>query len=216
MSTLAQLEARLAARLVDAANAVFSTTTLDEALRTALSDYTAAAPLTMETVLTLPGTGREIALNTLSGLIGVTDVWWPYASTAETWPPNRVRGYRVWWDDAQPVLFIEAHVGAQPQAGDELRLWYTRAHTVENLDGGALTTLPSHHESALVTGAAGYAALSENLDQIGALHLDTTETDALRQWGSARLAEFHRFLAAVRAAAPAPGPAFGAGWELEA
>jgi hypothetical protein len=215
MSTLAQLEARLAARLVDAGNAVFAVTTLDEALRTALSDYTTAAPLAMETVLVLPGDGREIALNGVSGLIDVTDVWWPFDSDSQVWPPNRVRGFRLWWDDAQPVLFLEHATGGQPREGDELRLWYTRAHTLEGLDGGALTTLPTHHESALVTGAAGYAALSENLDQIGALHLDPTESDELRRWGSARLEEWQRFLATLRAAAPMPGPAFGAGWELE-
>ena len=215
MSTLAQLEARLAARLVDAGNAVFAASTLEEALRAALSDYTGAAPLTMEAVLVLPGDGREIALSDLSGLSGVTDVWWPFDTGAETWPPNRVRGYRVWWDDAQPVLFLENVASGQPRGGDELRLWYTRAHTLANLDGGALTTVPAHHESALVTGAAGYAALSENLDQIGAIHLDPTETEALRQWGTARLDEFRRFLTALRAAAPASGPAFGAGWELD-
>jgi hypothetical protein len=113
------------------------------------------------------------------------------------------------------VLFLESTAGGQPRAGDELRLWYTRAHTIANLDAGALTTLPAHHESALVTGAAGYAALSENLDQIGAVHLDPTETEALRHWGNARLAEFQRVLAALRAAAPTPGPAFGSGWELD-
>lgn len=219
MSTLAQLQARVAARLVDAANSVFSTATLDEALRSALSDYTAAAPLTAETVITLPGAGREIALNNVTGLSGVTDVWWPYDTAAavadEVWPPNRVRGFRVWWDDAQPVLFLESFEGAQPQPDDELRLWYTRPHTIQNLDSAAVTTLPAHHESALVTGAAGYAALSENVDQIGALHLDPTESAELRRWGSARLAEFQHFLATVRAAAPAPGPAFAAGWRMD-
>jgi hypothetical protein len=215
MSNLSQLQTRLAARLVDAANAVFSTTTLEEALRSALSDYTAAVPLTMETVLTLPAAGREIALNNVSGLIGVTDVWWPYDSLAPAWPPNRVRGFRLWWDDAQPVLFLANVAGAEPQADDELRLWYTRAHSLEDLDGGALTTVPVHHESALVTGAAGYAALSENVDQIGALHLDTTESAELRRWASARLAEWQRFLLAARAGVPAPGPAWGAGWVLD-
>ena len=73
---------------MDAAQAVFATTTLDEALRAALSDYTAAAPLAMETVLVLPGDGREIALNGIDGLIGVTDAWWPYDTQSEAWPPN--------------------------------------------------------------------------------------------------------------------------------
>lgn len=217
MSTLSQLQTRLAARLVDAANAVFAASTLEEALRAALSDYTAAAPLAMETVLTLPGAGREIALNTVTGLLSVSDVWWPYDSlaTSPAWPPNRVRGFRLWWDDAQPVLFLENVDSLEPQPGDELRLWYTRAHTLQDLDGGALTTLPAHHESALVTGAAGYAALSENVDQIGALHLDPTESADLGRWASARLQEFHAFLSTLRAAAPVSGPSFGVGWKLD-
>ena len=126
-----------------------------------------------------------------------------------------MRGFRVWWDDAQPVLFLENVDSLEPQAGDELRLWYTRPHTLQDLDGGALTTLPAHHESALVTGAAGYAALSENIDQIGALHLDPTETADLGRWASARLQEFHAFLGTLRAATPVSGPAFGAGWQLD-
>lgn len=216
MSTLAQLEARVAARLVDAANAVFSTATIDEALRTALSEYTGAAPLTTETVITLPGSGREIALATLTGLIGVTDVYWPYDSTApEVWPPNRVRGFQLQWDDAQPLLVLTSFVGEQPQADDELRLWYTKSHTIQNLDSGALTTLPAHHESALVTGACSYVALGELIDQIGAIHLDTTESAELRRYGSARLEEWQRFLARLAASGPAAGPAFSSGWQLD-
>lgn len=216
MSTLAQLEARTAARLVDGANAVFSTATIDEGLRSALHDYTNAAPLTAETVITLPGAGREIALASISGLIHVTDVWWPYSTTSEeVWPPNRVRGFQLQWDDAQPLLVLTNLVGEQPQADDELRLWYTKPHTIQNLDSGAVTTIPLHHESALITGAAGYAALAENIDQIGGIHLDTTETAELRRWGSARLEEWTRFLTRLAAGAPAAGPAFGPGWQLD-
>ncbi len=215
-STLAQYRTRIAARLVDAANAVFATATLDEALRAALADYAQACPLTAETVLVLPAAGREIALNGVAGLTGVTDVWWPYDSGAgEVWPPNRVRGWRLWWDDAQPVLFLAAIAGAQPQAGDELRLWYTRVHTVQDLDGAATTTVFDAHEAGLVTGAAGYAAASEHLDQAGAVHLDPTESAELRYWAAARQAEFRAFLGRVRASAPAGGPPFASGWLLD-
>src|SRR5262249_40638212 len=106
MSTLAQLEARVAARLVDGSNAVYSTATLDEALRTALADYSAAFPAAAETYLTLPGDGREVALSSLTGLMAVLDVWWPFDPDSEAWPPNQVAGFRVWWDDGQPVLFL--------------------------------------------------------------------------------------------------------------
>jgi hypothetical protein len=214
-SPLAQLEARVAARLSDAANTIFSTATIDEALRSALHDYSAISPLTMATYLVAPASGREIALNGLADLLNVSGVWWPYDTTTETWPPNQVTGWRVVWEDAQPVLFLSAAGGAQPQANDKIRVWYTKPHTIQNLDGASTTSLPGPHESGLVNGAAGYAALSENMDQIGAIHLDPTESLELRQWAGARLKEFQVFLAQVRSHGPTPGPSFGGGWSLD-
>src|SRR5438045_2907564 len=121
MSTLAQLEVRVAARLVDSSNAVFSLATIDEALRTVLSDYSATLPRAVETVITLPGIGREIALNSLTNLVAVLDVWWPYNTLSEVWPPNQVAGFRVWWDDSQPLLILTSKSGNQPQTSDSLR-----------------------------------------------------------------------------------------------
>jgi hypothetical protein len=43
----------------------------------------------------------------------------------------------------------------------------------------------------------------------------TTETAELRRWSTARLEEWRRFLTALKAGAPAAGPAFGAGWALD-
>ena len=215
MSTLAQLEIRVAARLVDSGNAVYSLATLDEALRTVLSEYSAALPLASETYLTLPGAGREIALDSLTGLIAVLDVWWPFDPDSEAWPPNRVAGFRVWWDDAQPVLLLASQAGSQPQAGDNLRLWYTKPHTLQDLDGGDVTTIFPNHESALVTGAAGYAAASNNLDQIGTVRVDPAEVPALNQWAAQRLAEWRAFLAGLAASAPSFGPPYGEGWGLD-
>ncbi len=215
MSTLAQLEARVAARLTDASNAVFSAATIDEALRAALSDYTAVAPCTAETVITTPGAGREIALAGIANLIGVTQVWWPYDTLTEVWPPNQVLGFRLLWDLGQPLLFLSATTGDQPQAADEIRVWYTVPHTIQNLDSASFTSVLPHHESGLVTGAAAYAALSENVDQIGAIHIDPTESAELRQWGAARLQQFQAFLDQVRRGMATPGPAFSGGWALD-
>ena len=215
-STLAQLEARLAARLVDAANLVWSTATLDEALRSALAEYSAAVPLTAETVITLPGAGREIALSGLADLLSVSEVWWPFATTgAEVWPPNQVAGFRVYWDDAQPVLFLSSKSGSQPQLGDGLRLWYTKPHTIQNLDSAAITTVFASHESGLVGGAAGYAAGSETLNQVGTVRLDPSEVPELRTWAAERLREFRAWLASIKAGAPTHGEPYGPGWGLD-
>jgi len=216
--TLADYRARLAARLIDASNAVFAAATLDEALRTALDDYTTALPLTAETVITLPGAGREIALNGLGGLLQVLAVWWPYDSLAgEAWPPNAARGFRLWWDDAQPVLFLDALDGRALQAGDELRLWYTRPHTIQDLDEAAATTVFAHHAGGLVTGAAGYAAASEHIDQAGSVRLDPDEGRDLGGWAAARLKEFRAWLETLKTGPGAGGatPPWGAGWQLD-
>ena len=215
MSTLAQLEARVAARLVDTGNAVFALATIDEALRTALSDYSTALPLASETYLTLPAAGREIALDSLTGLIAVLDVWWPFDPDTEKWPPNMVAGFRVWWDDARPVLILASKTGSQPQQNDNLRLWYTKPQTIANLDSAAVTTVFPNHESALVTGAAGYAAASTNIDQIGTVRVDPSEVPGLNQWAAQHLAEWRAWLAALAASAPSFGPPYGDGWGID-
>ncbi len=215
MSTLAQLEARVAARLVDAANAVFAVATIDEGLRSALAEYTAAFPQAAETVLTLPGAGREIALDSLTGLISVIDVWWPYDVSTEQWPPNQVAGFRVWWDQGQPVLLLSSKTGNQPQLGDHLRIWYTLPQTIANLDGAALTTVFASHETGLVTGAAAYAANSGQIDQIGTIRVDPSEVPALRLWANEHFEAFRAWLAAIAANAPASGAPFAEGWGID-
>ncbi len=215
-STLAQLRVRLAARLVDAGNAVFAATTLDEALRTALAEYSAAVPATAETVLVLPGAGREIALEAVADLWGVLDVWWPYDSGApDGWPPPRVAGFRLAWDDGRPVLVLSQRLGPQPQAGDELRLWYTRPHTVQDLDGAAVTSVPPAHTTGLLTGAAGYAAASQHLNQAGSVRLDPHESGDLSAWAAARLAVFTTWLAALKTGPGPTGEPYGAGWPMD-
>jgi hypothetical protein len=215
-TTLATLRTRLAARLVDAGHTVFATDTLDEALRTALAEYSAAAPATADTLLTLPGAGREIALDGVADLVSVIDVWWPYDSlAAEAWPPPRVPGYRLAWDDARPVLVLSAQVGAPPQPGDELRLWYTRPHTLQDLDGAAVTSLPPAHETGLLTGAAGYAAASQHLHQAGTVRLDPRESADLSAWAAARLQAFAAWLATLRTGPGPSGEPYGAGWPMD-
>jgi hypothetical protein len=166
-------------------------------------------------VLTLAAAGRERDLATLTGLLVVTDIWWPYSELAEIWPPNRVRGWRCWNDAGTEKLLLTHHEGNQPQAGDKARLWYSAAHTIEDLDSAAATTLPPEHETGLVRGAAGYAAASHDLNQAGAIHLDPDENKTLRAWSELRLAEFRAWLRQVRVSARPAGPPFASGWALD-
>lgn len=218
--TLAQYEARVSALLMDTANTIWPTATLDECLRLALHEYSDASPLQFETVITLPGDSREIALAALTGLEMVSDVWWPYdsAATTETWPPNRVRGWRLYWDDLQPVLYLETEDDAQPQLNDELRLWYSKIRTIQNLDSASITTVQAEHESWLVLGAAGHAAFARATDLAETAGVSAVSTPNLAALGSRWLKEFRRDLDSLRGAAVVGGPggpAFGAGWRMD-
>ncbi len=224
-STLAQLEARVDALLYDATFTVFTTATIDEALRQALERYNDAAPLSAETVITVPSAGHEIALDSINNLLQVTDVWFPYDSdAAEVFPPQRPRGFRLWWDDGAPVLFLTPNPstgagGAQPQANDELRIFYTKPHTIQNLDAGDVTTLPAPHESLIVRGAAGFACLarSVNLNETASnMAVSTPNYAALAEiYLNDISAGFLTILDQLRAQSNVRGEPFGAGWTMD-
>lgn len=222
--TLAQYETQISALLMDPTNAVFSTAVIDAAVRQALGDYTQANPLTAETVLTLPGDGREIALNGVSGLIQVTDVWWPYDSSAvsETWPRNDPLGFRLWWDDGAPVLFLNSREGAQPQQNDEIRVFYAKAHTIQDLDQAAATTPLPSHEYMLVRGAAGLACIGRAADlneTSSNMAVSTPNYAALGKlflFGDEFDLGFYPWLALLRTQGQVRGDAFPrAGWKLD-
>jgi hypothetical protein len=205
----------MAARLADIANAEWALTALDESLRSALAEYSSAIPLTTETYFQLPGTGREIALSDLPNLINVLDVWWPFDPDKEVWPPNQVAGFRVWWDDAQPLLLLDSKTSNQPQIDDNLRIWYSKPHTIAGLDAAATTTVFPLHESMLITGAAGYAASMALVNELGSIKVSNTQALSLHTWAADRLKEYRAWLAAVASAGPSSAEPFGSGWGID-
>jgi hypothetical protein len=192
MSVLADFRDRIEQMLRDTGNAIWDVGNIDEALNQALDQYNYVNPAHMETVITLPGDGREIALNGITGLLDVIDVWWPYVSGAseETWPPNRVRGWRVWWDDAQPVLFLEIREGSQPKLDEEVRIWYTKRQTIQDFQSASITTIQGDHESLLILGAAGHAAMQRTVDLVETAGTDLYQVSILGTWGQRKLREF--------------------------
>ncbi len=215
MTTIADFRTRIRALLVDAAGAIFSDAIVDEALRQALDEYNEALPLGKETVIDLPGDGREIALNGLDGLRQVMEVYWPFDSLSEPWPPNRARGFHVYWDDSQPVLYLDNVEGDEPQLDDELRLWYTTSHTIDGLDGASITTLPGEHCSLIASGAAGHAALARGVDLIEVTSADLYGTGLLLVWAQRKLKDFRDALEKIKRAHARAGLPYGAGWKLD-
>lgn len=217
-STLAQLTARVGQFLMDATAVTWPAATVEEALRLALHEYTQANPSSMETVVDLIAAGREIALNAVDNLLDVTEVWWPYDSSVENWPPNKVKGFRVWWDDARPVLHLTSVDGSQPQAAEEIRIWYTVPQTIQDLDDADSTTLRTVDDTLIVLGAAGHCCFSRSVDLTETAASAVTATPNYAALGSRFLKEFRYLLAKLRPASPMPPGAspFGAGWSLDA
>ena len=213
---LSAVRDRVEVVLMDTGNAIWDTDTIDEAIRKALHRYSEVKPLEVETVITLPGTGREIALNELTGLIHVSQVWWPYDSDCdEEWPPNRAGGFDLWWDDGRAVLFLSDIVGNQPQLDDELRIWYSRAQTIQDLDGAAATSLFDHHKSGIVTGAAGFAAMSRAVGMIEETNVDLYQVSLLGMWANSKMKEFGAWINDLSAEAPTKNAMPSKGWALD-
>ncbi len=205
-ATLTTLRARVQQFLLANGAAAWNLETIDEFIRQALADYSDVYPRQVETLLQLPAAGREIALNTLPELVDVADVWWPYLPAADTWPPNRVTGFRLDWDDGFPLLTLHSDIGNEPQANDYLRLWYVTPQHLDSLDGASGTTLPLAHESLLVAGAAAYAANARAA---------AGDLPALAAWADNQAAAFRGRLQSIRLRASRRGPAWGQGWAMD-
>jgi hypothetical protein len=214
-ASLADLRARLAQTLMDSGYAIWASADLDEALRQALHDLSNASPNRRQATLTLTEATREITLDSLAGLLEVLAVHWPYDESAGTWPPNRVRGWRLIRLDGAPVLQLTVYEAPQPQAGEKLRLGYTTLHTLNGLDGETLTSLSPELETLLVTGAAGKAAQHRSADLMETDNVDLYAVGLLANWGKLKLKEFHYHLDQLRRSQSRQGVPWESGWRLD-
>ena len=211
MTDLGTIETSILALLQDATGITYSTAEVDEGLRRALSEYSQVQPYETVSTLTLTAAGREISLTSLTGITGVLEVWWPYFSTGETWPPNQVAGFRTWWNAGVLYLFLSSKEGDQPQIGDKVRVWWTKDQTINTFDSATATTLTTEGRSLVVLGAAGFAGLSGALDRA-----EVIDKEMLRKWGENMLADFRARLEKLRArAARTGGDPFGSGWSMD-
>jgi len=215
MSDLAEIRARVQKKVWDLTQAVWSQEILDEAIRSALDAYSRVLPQAASAVVTLEAPGRELDLFMLDGLLSVSRVYWPYDSSREIWPPNRVRGFRLEWIANVPLLTLTAWDGTQPQAGDELKIWYTCRHTIEDLDLADESSLPEIHESLLALGAAGYAVAGRGLDLLRISEIDPDLVSKYERWAERRLGEFRAELEALRGEAARAGESWGEGWRMD-
>jgi DNA-binding protein len=191
-ATLTTLRDRVELMLADTGNAIWSTDDIDEAIRQALHEYSKTRPLRVDGTITLSADGREIDVSSLTGLLGVFELWCPYTAADPEYPENR-RSF-AFWPDTGEVYVTDDY---EPQSGDVMRVFYTKLQTLNGLDSASSTTVPLDDETLVAIGAAGYAATSRAVDFAEQVTLDRLTSQQVRAWGLAKLQEFRSGLKAV-------------------
>lgn len=199
MADIDTLRERVEALLTDSSNVDWSTAELDQALRLALADLSVALPVHSVTTLDAADETWEYSLSAVSGLVEVTEVWYPFLATDETYKrPHPVRWRRI--DDATLLIDPPDDPDAAPSARDgaafDLRLFYTKSQTIAGLDGATATTVSEAEKALLVRGCAAFAALARSRDVTNEVTVGAGVPERLREWG---LAMLQRFMAGLQA-----------------
>jgi hypothetical protein len=182
--TLTTMRDRVEDVLQDSTNAIWATGDIDEGIRQALEQYSRRKPLRKIADLTLSSAGREVDISSLSDLIRVEKVWWPYDSSDPDHPPNWVH-FEVW---PGSILYIVDP--NEPASGEHVRVWYSEQQTLNGLDSETTTTFPIDDESFLIHGAAAFAARFRAVEIAESATVDAKVYDRLQTWADKAMREF--------------------------
>ncbi len=160
-ATLTSMETRVRQVLMDPLGTTWDKAAVDEGLRRALEEYSTRRPLHAVQALTLASNGREVALSTLTGLLRLTRVWFPYDASEPEYPPAWCE-FDVFDNGGEQLLFLQSD--DEPAEGQAVRLFYQKLHTLNGLDGATATTFAANDEGLLALGAAGYCGLMRSVD----------------------------------------------------
>lgn len=182
---LSQMHTRLRRDLhdEDAANYRWTDAELDRHIDRALRELSQAAPRQTKATLTASAS-RELSLATLTDLIAIEAVEYPVGK----YPPLYVRFSR--WENILTLL-----VDQVPSAGEQVNIYYGKLHTLN----ATTSTIPTHLEDLVVTGAAGYAALEWASFATNRVNVGGEDVgQRYLTWGHELLAAFRRGLARER------------------
>ena len=174
--TLATLRDRIETRLQDSGNVRWAEADIDEAIEQALEQWSRHDPQEAITTITLSADGREIDISGVTGLLRVEKVWTPYDSSAPTYPPNWTQ-FDVW-----PGSILYINEPTEPANGDKVRLWYTKMHTIEDLNSATATTLPAEDIGYFINGCAGFAAEQRAMELSEELNIDRDVVKRIFDW----------------------------------
>lgn len=178
---LAELRDRVEIQLRDTSNAIWTTTDLDDHIRHALQTVSLHAPQRLAKTVNCTAT-REytISSSVATGVLEIQDVWYPYNATTPEHPP-----YKPCWKVINGTLYLETP--NLPTTAEKMRVFYTLAQTLKDLDAALATTLDPATYRATVNLAAAYAALAYAAGTINTATASGWTPRQLLEWSQARL-----------------------------
>jgi len=186
MSALAAFRTSVLALLSDASNAIFSNNDVDQALRWALSEFSARRPFIRTYQFTLDATTGVHFLPADFIARHITNV-----QLYDEDPDDIVDlAYYAYQRDEQWIVETKFEVSA----GEVLQISYSTIHTIDGLDSAAGTTLASADEPFIHVGAAGRAAQMRALDRIETINMNPDVVQKYRLLATDYLSSFASFL----------------------
>jgi hypothetical protein len=198
LTDLETLRDRVEALLTDGSNLEWTTAELDQAIRLGLYELSTVLPVRAVATKDAVDDTWEYDLTAIAGVVAVTEVWYPYLSTDDSYKQAHPVKFRMLTD---VILLLD--IEDSPDNAYDLRIFYDKVQTVNTLDSATATTLDDAEKAALVLGAAGYAAIGKARDVTNEVTIGAEVPTVLEKWGKARLKEFEERIVALAAVANA-------------
>ena len=165
----------------DSANYRWTDNELDRHIQRAAQELSLSIPLEAKATPTTTAGSRDLDISSLTDLISIEAVEYP----VDKYPPVYVR-FSLW---AQTLILL---VDGTPGGVENVNVYYGKLHTLD----ATSSTLPSHLEDLVATGAVAYAALE--WASFATNRVNVGGEDVWRQyqaWGQERLSAFLNGLA---------------------
>jgi hypothetical protein len=187
MTTLTDIQTRVAQALEDPGGIRFSTVLLGEAVRLALDTLDQRLPRLLTSEIAIDAGGREVLLPGLTDCLYLVGLRIKRGDLqVREMEPESEFSYQ--FEGEQMRLHFSGK--RTPRSGDVLVITFAAGHSLQGLDGAATTTLPAAYESALVNGAAGHACLLHATKLAETYGTRPNETARLIEISQLRLNEF--------------------------
>jgi hypothetical protein len=163
----------------DSGNYRWSNDELDRHIAHAVRDFSEAIPYEQKETLATTGGSREIDISAITSRIMVQAIEYPIDKF-----PQIYQRFSLW---ADTITLL----GDEVPDGSNTYIYYGKLHTLD----ATTSTIPSHLEDLIATGACGYAAVEWAAFAINRVNVGGTITPGeFMDWGKEKLSYFRQEL----------------------